>query len=396
MIGKILLFHREGICYNVVNTVSDELAAAFERAGIKTAFFDITPWLSKEPDEEALRPVLNGGYDAVLAVNAVGQEAYTYDNRNIYDIMDVPFYNYILDHPFVHHVDLKRGPKKYRVICMDRHHADFIKRCFPNIEKAYFQPLGGIGADPAELLFEDFTAREYGLVYTGTRMRLDEMEKQIAEYPPAIRRLSLSCIEYMLDNRGLSPEEALENVLGSMGIREIPGEDFLNYSVVTAIANRYLCAYVREEAVRYLLASDAAVDIFGNGWEDIAEEAGSNAVFHEAVDYRKTAEIYKRSKLVLNVMPFFRDGSHDRIPTALMCGAGVISDHSAYLDETMNDKIFFFDIEKPGELPERVKNIMSDERALFERVKAGKAYADKNMSYDSVVRNLTADGVFNV
>ena len=379
------MFHREGICYNVVNVVSDELAEVFRKTGVEVVFFDISPWLTKEPDETLLSELVNSGFDAALAVNAVGQECYSIGGKNIYDLMDITFYNYILDHPIAHQVDLKQGPSKYEVICMDRHHCDFIGRCFPNIRGSYFLPLGGCDDGNA---VTDLKEKEYDLVYTGTRMRLDEMEDKITAYPPAIRKLTLACIEYMLDNRQLQPDEALEQVLNNMGLGTLSGADFLNYAVATAIANRYLCAYVREELIRYLASSDIRLHVFGNGWDDIAEESTGNTVFHEPVDYRETAEIYKRSKLVLNVMPFFRDGSHDRIPTSLLNGAAVLTDHSKYLDETMTGKLYFYDISKPWETAAEVKRILSDETGLAGTISAGYAYASENMTWNAAGKKL--------
>ena len=68
------------------------------------------------------------------------------------------------------------------------------------------------------------------------------------------------------------------------------------------------------------------------------------------------------SRLSLNVMPWFKDGAHDRIFNSMCNGAVCITDHSKYLDEilTPDENIIFYDLKQLDKLPEIFENALND------------------------------------
>ena len=91
--------------------------------------------------------------------------------------------------------------------------------------------------------------------------------------------------------------------------------------------------------------------------------------------------VNKKTKLMLNVMPWFKNGSHDRIPTAMLNGAAVITDHSKYLDECFmtgdrsKERLFFYDISHPEKINSMVSDIFSDRDRLYKAALRGQKYA---------------------
>ena len=80
---------------------------------MQTYILDVSTNPVEQPNNEILKSIKEEGYDAVLAFNAVGQQNYIYDDRNLWDSMGIPFVNYIVDHPQMHekgtHAQLYRG-----------------------------------------------------------------------------------------------------------------------------------------------------------------------------------------------------------------------------------------------------------------------------------------------
>ena len=158
--------------------------------------------------------------------------------------------------------------------------------------------------------------------------------------------------------------------------------------------NIYARAYVREEAVRFIMASGFPFDIFGTGWDSVAEESAGNVTVHKPVSYGDIPELYLQSKLVLNVMPWFKNGSHDRIPMAMLAGAVAMTDHSRLLDEWfLKDKengkrLVFYDIEHPEMLPEMITDVLSDDKKLSGIAGRGYEYAVKNLTWKKTAEDV--------
>ena len=80
------------------------------------------------------------------------------------------------------------------------------------------------------------------------------------------------------------------------------------------------------------------------------------------------------SKIVLNSMPWFRDGSHERVFNAMMCGAVAVSETSKYFEEVLPpDTWVSFDLspESLSALPQRIMDLLSDEDKMQRIASAG-------------------------
>uniref|UniRef100_UPI0018C873CB hypothetical protein n=1 Tax=Streptobacillus moniliformis TaxID=34105 RepID=UPI0018C873CB len=62
--------------------------------------------------------------------------------------------------------------------------------------------------------------------------------------------------------------------------------------------------------VRALL--DLPVDIVGRGWDHLAAP-GCRARFHDAIDADRLPGLYANTQYLLNTMPNFSSGTHERV-----------------------------------------------------------------------------------
>ncbi len=330
---KILLFHRDKAGNDTLNCFTELLAKEFNKKGIETKVFDIEPYFLSTPDISVLtNEIVNSGCDAAIAFNAIGQEKYSIDNSNVYDIAGIPFINYIVDHPLDHIFAMKNVPKDYYVVCMDREHVEFVKTYLKDVKDAFFLPLGG--------LYEERKNKEdriYDVVFTASLFEIGEIERNIFSLPSAIQGIVLDTIDYLLFNRNISVEEGLFCVLEGKGIFCDNPDDHFAYSYATKIIYKYLRSYYREECIRYIMQSDIRLDIFGTGWDKLEDAYSSNTYIHPTIPYYETAKLCQNSKVLFNVMPLFKDGSHDRIATAMLNCSAILTDHSKYLDYYCSD-----------------------------------------------------------
>lgn len=79
------------------------------------------------------------------------------------------------------------------------------------------------------------------------------------------------------------------------------------------------------------------------------------------------AEAIADARISLNVMPWFKDGTHDRVFTAMLQHTLSLTDDSGYLRENFTDKkeLVFYSLEKREELPELVKKLLENRRNVW-------------------------------
>ncbi|MCR4990463.1 MAG: hypothetical protein K6A38_06355 [Lachnospiraceae bacterium] len=386
---KLLLFKRDGICYNLVNDFSDMLADELNKLGWETAFFDITPYGTGCPAPEVLNGIINRGFDAAFAINAVGQQDYSIDGLNIYEKMGIPFFHYIIDHPIEHQVSLRSELPNYYVLCIDPDHVEYVKKYFPNVKDAFFLPHGGFGSLD-NFSEEEYMSREYDIMFSGSHYPLSNYENEIRQYPPAIQKLVITHIEYMTEHRDMKVEDGLKNVLSDMGITDLAPLDFRNYAIATAMTYKYMKSYFREEIIRYIMESDLPLHIFGSGWEELSGEGSGKTVLHQPVPFNRVNELFKKTRIALNVMPLFKSGSHERVPNAMLNGTAVLSDHSAYLDNELGDLIGFYDLKEPWNVANTAFELMSDWHRVYLMTEKAYSYAKENLTWKSRAKDIAS------
>ena len=113
----------------------------------------------------------------------------------------------------------------------------------------------------------------------------------------------------------------------------------------------------REKLVAELVKAGIHVHVYGNGWDDV--DFKDNPYFHFGGFLSQEDCILKmqNTKFILNSMPWFKDGTHDRIYNAMLSGGLCITDSSLYLQEqfTHREDILFYSLDEIEKLPELLR-----------------------------------------
>ena len=117
-------------------------------------------------------------------------------------------------------------------------------------------------------------------------------------------------------------------------------------TVLDALADRALCldgrpdllfgllravdAYVRDHRSTALVRAvlDLPVDVVGRGWDHVATP-GCRARFHPAVDAAALPALYADTQFLLNTMPNFSTGTHERVLSGFAAGCVVLTNENA-------------------------------------------------------------------
>ena len=86
------------------------------------------------------------------------------EKEHFIDMIEAPFFDYIVDHPLYHDPILKQPVKNLNVICIDRDHADYVRKYYPHIKKVSFLPVP-VGIHSSLMPFE---RRRNTLLFTGS------------------------------------------------------------------------------------------------------------------------------------------------------------------------------------------------------------------------------------
>ena len=114
--------------------------------------------------------------------------------------------------------------------------------------------------------------------------------------------------------------------------------------------------------MRILVENGIRVVVYGEGWERTDWADNSNLILGGKVLAPEVLPLMYRSKIVLNTMTWFKDGSHDRVFNGMLSGAVVVSDASVYMQEQFENhkELELFELEAIQELPAIVDDLLRD------------------------------------
>lgn len=140
----------------------------------------------------------------------------------------------------------------------------------------------------------------------------------------------------------------------------------------------YIKAYRRLKCMKYIIDKGLFAHICGN-WPDIYHTSGT--VHHGVLPYSEIINLYERSKLIIQDNAGINGGIHERIFSAILNGAVVISENGSYLNKVFvnGQDIILFDWENMDRIESAVhlllqKQDLRDKIAMRAYKKADEAY----------------------
>lgn len=396
---KLIIF-----CEHAVETLtyfSRQLAQAFSGWGYEVFWLDfdmlaLGAWKLKQAVKER---------DAVLITfNFIGlsweEDLWEFDEDGhpdtcIWEQLGIKCLNIMVDHPIYYYKALQKTVPGMQTFCIDRDHVAYMKRFYPQIPCEFLPSAGNLNLPESEgqtgcvseaegLLYHmepytEWKMRPYPLVFTANYVPLENIEKQLNHLEPEYRDFYYEIIHAFVSHPGKDLLSLIEPYMR----REIPDitDDGLRDAMNTMQAvDLWIRTYFREKTVRILAESGLPLQIYGQDWERVSWTCPANLTFSgKAVNSIDCVRAMARSKIALNVMPWFKDGAHDRIFTAMLQGAVSLTDDSRYLRENFKDRdtLIFYRLDELEKLPIVVKELLKEPGQLYEIAVRAKALAGK-------------------
>ncbi|MGN0342052.1 MAG: glycosyltransferase [Roseburia sp.] len=372
MIRKLIFFEK-GV--ETLSYFSRQLADALALWGYQSFFYDIS---GKERSLKHAVKFIKAGETAVITFNFIGLSGEAFleekNGSSIWENYGLPVYCILVDHPLYYQKQLKSGIKNLRTFCIDRQHVEYMGRFFPEIPCA-FLPLAGnlteeeygtllAGGDVADKLRSQWIPygdREFDVAFIANYVKLPSIEEhftsQTQEY--------IDFYHEILNDLRLHPQQPLDPVFEKFIKREVgeaSEEELQSAYYGMLFLDMYNRTYFRERTVRTLVDSGVKVHVFGKDWEKLSVKHPENLICSgRQLDSAGCVQVLQNARIALNTMPWFKDGAHDRIFTAMLHGAVSLTDPSIYLKERFRDgrELRFYELAQLDQIAEIAKEMLA-------------------------------------
>ncbi len=291
----------------------------------------------------------------LITFNQIGINLVNSQEENVWEKNNVQIYDILVDHPRNFRGAFIEPLASLNVLCIDKDHVRYIKEFYPKVNKVTFLGHGGAQEDVL-----DYDSRRYQVLYVG------DCQQKITDFPvlegfeDGGKELYGGAIQRMLVDCSLTTEAAIRLQLEESG-EEYSLEGFCYvYNIASPHIENYIRRYYKQLGMRELDKLGITVDVYGKNWEDDEYQYGPNIRLHSRVTSRECNYMAGNAKICLNFMPWFKEGTTERVYNAMLSKAVCVSDKSSVLEDIFTDgeNIVFFDLNNPLQMAYDVKFLL--------------------------------------
>lgn len=401
---------------NAVETLgyfSEQMALEMRRCGFAVYFLDYDALFETL---EGLPHFVRGGRTWLVTFNFIGVSGeavfFGEDGRYLWEAYDVHCLNILVDHPFYFHSRLKEELPWMTVFCVDREHAAYIRRFYPGI-KVHFLPLAGNvwmeevccnlprpdaenaygGVRDTESVLPSYMARRYDLVFTANYVPLEGISQKIERLDPEYQEFYRGILYDLIANPAQSVDVVMErHLIGELGALSLDEKRAAMAGM--AVLDLYLRSYFRGEIIGMLTAAGVKIHVFGADWERLACQNPENLIKNGGqTDSAACLAAIRDARISLNLMPWFKDGAHDRVFTSMLQKTVSLTDDSRYLREEFSDgeELVFFSLPQREKLPELIFGLLSDPKRAVRIAERGYLAARQRHTWRQRAGRLLAE-----
>ena len=386
---RIVLFYSEVESFNFF---TDQLVNEFQSKGNETCVLDLRKLKLKDfhSYQEFLQcvPQMAEKVDAVICFDGLGTREDVL--IELWDAHKAVVVDILMDHPLRFHSTLEKHPRRYLLFCCDRDHVPYVREYFGDkVPYVLFMPH--VGAAPKETTqIIPYKERKYEILFSATYYRPEELlsrrEKQmelVFSGDTSMDKFYRLMYQNLKENSRLATEQAVLYTLRQLGW-ELPVnavKALMNGSVYVDWAIRQ---YQREQVVKVLAESGIPIYLLGRGWENHPSINCKNVHrLEDGIAYARTLPMIADAKINLNVMPWFKNGSHDRIANTLLQHSVPLTDTSRWLEESFVDgwDIALYNLEHLEELPGIAERLLTDQALAEAIIQRGRKKVLSNLTW---------------
>ncbi|MFY4806925.1 glycosyltransferase family protein [Aliarcobacter butzleri] len=383
-----ILVYKDEWAYSVVNLFVDNTIYFLKKKGYIVTIIDAN---SSDAIKDLLDIFNTQVVDLVINFGKATNPILN-DGRPLYDAANTTLLAVYVDHPAYHIPSLTENIKNFLCCFNDKQHVDYVNEILPNHHKiSFFLPHGGLKKtfeeDNQIKTFEEYkNQKSIDIVFAGTFLK--NIEKTWQNDENYLTKLLDEVIELFMYDDYLSIQESFKIIFEKYKIKfSTIGK--VQLASLYRMVQDYIRAYTRNYLLKKLVQSGLNITICGNGWESFAKEH-KNINYIGALDIKENLELITKAKILINVTPTLRNGSHERVFTGMLNNTVIFSDKSSYYDEFFEDKknILYYSFNSLDEDIEKLKNILKDDKKLYEISQNAYEIANKHHTWENRVDTM--------
>ncbi len=360
---------------------SRQLAKEYNTDGYEIFIYRI----DKEKDDLSdMKQFILSHNTTMLTFNFIGLsgEKCFNDKVSTWDSFNLSIINIIVDHPIYYHSLLEQADANINLYCIDEDHISYIKKYYPQIENVNFLPLAGSKIQVAkESKIED---RPYKILFAGNYVRKENLLNYLNDIDTEYKEFYLSIVEDLKINTAKSIQEAMESHIYNL-FPNATNKEMSDAMHGMLFVDLYIRSYFRAEVIKKIVEAKIPIHLIGKDWEylDTKNQDYIIRLGNGMENTRFCLEQIKNTKLSLNIMPWFKKGFHDRIPSSMLNGSVSITDSSTYINKNFKDgqNILLYDLNKIEEIPELIYQVINNKKLLKDIMQGGKIEAENNHTW---------------
>lgn len=377
---KILIFQLKNVCYNSYTYFESKIGEGLKYAGYDVTYFQV----GRDGVLSDIEQFIGQDFDLMLEFNSDLPKIFMEDGSHFLSQMNAPFIDFILDHPLYHHDMLKQPLDNFYVCCMDDNHRRYILEHYPHIRQVLTLPMTGEEYTPGI----PFCKRMLPLLFSGTYTSTSDVWNAIETCPPFISRDIKQLIEIMLADASLPMEAAVKELASHTD--SLIEANFALHMQAYFLVDTYLRSYLREKMVTALIDQHFPLALYGGNWEQMPCKNSASLTIHAGIPYDRSFELMANAKIVLNVMPLFKAGSHDRVVASMLNHSVSLTDTSLYLEEHFTNKkdIVLYSIDNVDSLLQAADQLLHDDTLAEEIAENGYQTASRYHTWKNRMDDL--------
>lgn len=355
--GNRILLIKGHSASEVLRLAMDRLAGGFCERRETVKIFDLNDGIETDAEKAALfQEITSNDNKLIVSMQALLFDA-EYEGKSLADYALCPVLGWIFDHPADHcrRLLLPKGGNIH-IACVDNYHVKLIERFFPNIKYVHFLPHEGF-INKAD--HKSWAEREIEILFAGNYQDYQRSLSSLESMDDSLQEIKNMLLQKTIAQMETPYEINLEKCLQEMGI-VYDSALFINLLEVMYPVYHVIYEKSRYDCMLTLLEAGFRVTVCGNGWEMLAARYPENLLVLQNKTYliEDVIQLMGNAKFVLNTVPAFRAGAHERIFTAMLAGAVCVTDENEYLRGILSEEeVLFYSIDELGLLPQRIREI---------------------------------------
>jgi hypothetical protein len=370
MIKKLIF--TEGVL-ETLDYFTEECRRGAEALGIECYVINCSIQGSNSAD--GLLDFVSGGDCAGFIFNQVGS-LLMINGENFWDKYQIPLYDMVVDHPYNYQDVLDNPPAMLRLILLDRDHEKFVRTYYPKVTCTHFLPDGG-NEVPGQLSYDQ---RTIDILYVGSCQQEISMVPKVPYLENNGQEMYFAALDILKNNSFLTVEQAIERYLTQNAGYLSPGQIKEIIITCAGYVDELIRRYYKLQIMHTLESTGAAIEIYGDNWEDSEKGWADNVHIHKRISSHECNRMLGNAKIGLNCMPWFKNGCSERVFNVMLNGAVCLTDVSEYLCERFESgrELIFYELDDMQGLKDSVEWLLSCPKAAEQIAQCGYEAAAAN------------------